>query len=795
MLPSEVRQAIRSLVQRRSFTVTAILTLALGLGATLAIFTVVEGVLLRPLPFPESDRALVLCETNPRLTGACVASPANVADWARASQLLEAAGVARDEAFIGRDPDGSYGVRGGIASPGFFRVLLTQPALGRIFDDPDLLEGANGVVIISNRFWRDRLGADPGAVGRSVTLDGRPFVVVGVLAADAYIPELDLVEVWKPLTASVDDVSNRSWRGFFAIARMAPDVAQPAVEAELRATAAELERQYPAANAEWGVRTEPLRAYLTGSIERTLWLFLAAVSLVLVIACSNVAGLLLVQGTRRQAEFAVRTALGASRMRLVGQAMTEHLVLSLVAGAIGLGLAVWLTRAFLSLAPPTIPRLDEVHVSARIASLALLLATVTSVLFGSLPAWRVATTPASMRPQASARVTAGGLSGRSLIVTGELALALALLVGAGLLGRAFLAANVWNQGFDRSHVWVSWMLAPANTYKSTDAAVAMLWRARAEVASVPGVRAVALASAGPLFGGVETGSLVVPGRAAEAGEMPPVHWFDVDEHYFDTLGVRILEGRGLSAADRRGSPNVAVVNESLVRRYFPNGNAIGQRVTVMTHTSEIVGIVADIRPSRPDRPTPAEVYWPIQQYPRFAAYLVIRTMPEMSGLEATVRARVGSVDPAAQVTTPVALDVIAGRALVSPRFNAVLVGVFAAIAVGLAAIGIGGMMAFAVTSRTREIGVRLALGASPGRLVASIVRQGLTIAAGGVILGTVASLWLARSLGTLLYGVPSSDPLTLAATLGVFVLITTVACYVPARRASRVDPLVSLRAE
>jgi putative ABC transport system permease protein len=520
------------------------------------------------------------------------------------------------------------------------------------------------------------------------------------------------------------------------------------------------------------------------------------VAFVLLIACANVASLLLAQGTRRTQELAVRAALGASRVRLVRQLLTESLILSLAGGLVGLLLAAWATRVFVSLAPPAIPRLDELTFDTRVALFAFLLSTMTAVVFGAVPASQASKSDVG---HALARRQRGGTSAtrrhRSWLVVGELALAFVLLAGAGLLARAFGNLLRWDPGFDRQGVTVSWLLVPSNTYQTGDAAVAVLERAQSEVATVPGVRSVALASAGPLFGGAETDKLTVDGAArTPSDEAPAVHWFDVDPGYFDVLGIRHVSGRKLTSADSASAPLVALVNESLARRFFPGGTAVGHRVTVMNHASEIVGVVADVRPYRPDRSAPAEIYWPIRQYPRWAAYLVMRLEPE-ANVEGAIRARLTRVDASLQMNPPVTIEDAFNRVLVSPRFTTILVGVFALVAIGLAAVGIAGVMAFAVASRTREIGVRMALGAPAGRLMREFMRQGLVLAAVGAAIGMGGAWALTGWLDSFLYGLPRNDPMAIGATLVGFALVACLASYLPARRASRVDPVVALRSE
>jgi putative ABC transport system permease protein len=793
----DFRFGARTLLKAPAFTAAVVITMALGIGATVSMFTVVDSIVLRPLPFPESARVVMLCETSARVPDRCIASPPNVSDWAHASRTLESAGVARSESFVAQTGDGFSGVAGGIATPGFFRVLRVQPLLGRLFEDRDLDRGSNRVTLVSHAFWRRALHDDPAAVGKTVTLDGRAFTVIGVLPANAYIPELGVVDVWKPLTASIDNVDNRNWRGFTAIGRLAPGTSLATARVELDTIRAQLAAAYPEANADWGIRIVDIRDQTVAPTRTTLWIFFGATGFVLLIACANVAGLLLVRSTRRAPEFAVRAFLGAGRGRIVRQLLTESVVMSLAGGSLGLLLALWATRAFVVLAPPSIPRLDEVTIDARVALFAVALSVMTAVLFGLAPARMasrvdIATTLKGQRHGARRESRL-----RSGLVIVEMALALILLVGAGLLTRTFGRLLQWEPGFTRAGLVTSWMLAPSGTYRTTRAAVGMLERARDEVATLPGVQSVALASAGPLFGGVETDALSVEGGGAvdPSASASPVNWFDVSPEYFAALGIAIVKGRPFDSGDAAGSAQVAVINEALARRFFAGQDPLGRRVTVMTHTSEIVGIVADIQPYRPDRATPPEIYWPIRQYPRLAAYLVMRVAPGVQGIEKMVRARVAAVDAGVQLTPVVSFDERFSRTLVAPRFNMLILGVFAFVAIALAAVGVFGVIAYSIASRTREIGVRVALGATPQRIVADVVRRGMTLAGAGMVIGLAGALALGRLFATLLYGLAPTDWLTLSITVLGFGAVAFGASYLPARRAAAVDPLTALRHE
>jgi putative ABC transport system permease protein len=790
----DLRFAWRTLLKAPAFSAAVIATMALGIGATASMFTLVNSIVLRPLPFSDSDRVVSLCETSPRVEGWCVASPANVADWADQARTLQSAGVARTETFIAQGDEGSSGVRGAIASPGFFRVLRAGTAFGRLFEDRDMNRGANTVAIVSHGYWQRTLGGTPAAIGRTISLDGRAFTVIGILRADTYIPELGWVDVWKPLTASVDDVDNRNWRGFTAIGRLATGASPADLRVELDVIGARLAAAHPASNAGWGIRALALRDQTVGSTAATLWIFLGATAIVMLIACANVAGLLLVRATGRAPEFAVRASLGAGGRRLAAQLLTEGLVLSAAGGLLGLLVASWTTTTLVAMAPDSIPRLDEVTVDGRVALFTVLLSAATAAVFGLAPARQASKPDLEATLKGRRHGDPRGSRLRSALVVVQIALALVLLVGAGLLTRTFSRLVQREPGFARGEVITSWVLAPSSEYPTGASAVGVLERARDAVATLPGLESVALGSGGPLFGGVETGTLSVEGRPErDASEAPPVNWFDVSPEYFEALGIPVVKGRGITPGDGSGAPNVAVVNQTLATRFFAGGDPIGQRVTVGEHTSQIVGVVADVTPYRPDRPTPPEIYWPIRQYPRLAAYLVMRAAPGVDVAERLLRARVAAVDPSLQVTPAVRLEESFSRVLTSPRFNMLLIGAFAFGAVALAAVGVFAVIAYSVATRTREIGIRLALGATPRQITASIVRQGMTLASLGIGLGLAGALALSRAISSLLYGLEPNDTATFAATLLAVGLVAAGATYLPARRAARVDPMTALR--
>jgi putative ABC transport system permease protein len=540
------------------------------------------------------------------------------------------------------------------------------------------------------------------------------------------------------------------------------------------------------------LRIGSLRREMVGDVSTRLWIFLGVVAFVLLIACANVASLLLVRATGRGVEFAVRASLGAGRRRIVQQLVTESVVIAFAGGALGLLLAVWATTAFVALAPSTIPRLGEVTIDPRVVVFAFLLAAATAVIFGAAPA-RYAARATLSDALKGVRLTRGAETRvRSALVVVEVALGLMLLVSAALLTRAFARLTQWDPGFDRAGLVTTWVLPSKNASDP----VGVMQRVRDEVATIPGIRSAALGSGGPLFGGIETGGLSIEGRAPFApADMPTIAWFDIGPHYFATLGVRFQRGRQFTPADDRAAPDVAIVNATFVRRFFQGEDPIGRRVTVNEHAAEIVGVVGDVVPFEPNQPTMPQIYWPIEQYRRGAAHLLIRIAPGSASVERAVQARASAVSAGMQVAPFVSLDERVARRLVSPRFNMLLVGVFALVALVLAMIGVYGVVAHTVASRTREIGVRVALGATPRQVSATVVRRGMLLAVVGIAGGCAGALATGRLLASLLSGLRASDPVALGVAVFLFLVVSLLACWLPARRASRLDPTVALRVE
>jgi predicted permease len=797
-LVADVRFAARSLRKTPGFTAAVVLTLALGIGANTAIFSVLNGVVLRPLDFPDSDRLVELCEEHESVTGFCTTSFVNVRDFDARNRTFERLGAGRGWAFILRGLDGAESVRGGLADHQFLRVFGLSPAMGRPFDEGDLGPDAAPVVLLSNTLWRTRFGSDPDLMGSDITIDDQRATVIGILPPGPEIPRLEGVEIWRPIPFDYADPSNRQWRGFMAAGRLQPGIPIEAGVADLQSVAAVLASEFPDTNAGWGLRGTSIHDSVVGGSRRALSVFMGAVGFVLLIGCANVTNLLLARAAHREKEFAVRRSLGAGTGRLARMLLTEGLLLASAGAAAGLLLAVWAVRAFVALAPGGIPRVDAVTVDGTAILFTATVAVFATLLFGILPALRAS------RPNLVAALRTGPagtgrmrLGTRAALVTGEVALGFVLLVGAGLLGRAFLGVAAWEPGFERDRLAMFWALASDGKYATGHEVVASFEEIAADLGALPSVRSIGTTSAGPLFGGRETIAFRGPGAGGEGETDTPVaRWYDMDPGYFRAMGIPLLEGRYFEASDDSASAAVAIVNQTLAHRFFPADGAVGGRIDLEGRGPvTVIGVVADVPPFRPDDVAEPEIYWPIAQQTRFASYFVLRTNADPTAIEKAVRARVTIVAPDVSISRFQTMDDLVGSSLVSPRFNLVVLSIFAAVALCLAAIGIYGVIAYNVSRRTQEIGLRKALGADRDRIVRQIVRQGFAPAFAGLVLGLAGAILLTRLLAGMLYGVRPTDPVTLFSVTIGFALIAWVACWIPARRAARLEPMEAMRVE
>jgi len=803
-LIDDVRISMRQLARHPGMTAVVLLTLALGTGSATAILTIVDRVLLRPLSFPDSGRLVALCETHPSIEGYCVGSPPDVEDWATQTRTLASLGLGRSWTFSMQTSGGAEGVRSGLATAGLFRTLGVKAAMGRVFTTDDVAESGRHVAVLSDDLWRTRFGADPGVLGRTVVMDGQSYAVIGVLPPRTDLPHMEGVRVWVPLPFDPRDEQNRAWRGFEVFGRLAPGATVERAQAELNSIQSGLGERFPATNRGWGARVVPLLDTVVGRVRPTLLVFLAAVGILLLVACANVANLMVARGATREKEFAVRAALGAGTWRLVRLVSLESMLLAIAGGMAGILLAVWATDAFLAMMPVGLPRMDEVHLDTRVLASAMALTLLAGLLSGIVPAWRASRLDLVEAIKEGHQPTAWrrALGVRGGLVIAEVAMAFVLAAGAGLLTHSYASLLHWEPGFDQQGILTFWTYGSSGKYPDARSAATAFARIEEQIRGIPGVTSVGMVSAGPLFGGGDgVGEFTTDDGTATPEAPIAANWYDMSPGYFRTLGVRLEHGRLFDDRDGPDVPRVVIVNRALARRYFGGADPVGRRLRMKNQqglyaeTMEIVGEVADIPPFVPGEQAQPEVYWPFRQSPRLASYFVLRISGDPAALVRLVDARLRALDPdmgAAQVATMA--DLI-GAQLKRPRFNMLLVGVFAAMALTLTVVGVYGVIAASVAGRTRELGVRAALGAPRRRVLAMVMYEGMLLVLAGMALGAGAALAVSRFATSLLYGVRPTDPLTF---VGIALLLATAAaaaCLVPARRAARVDPMEALRAE
>jgi putative ABC transport system permease protein len=793
--------ALRVLASHRGVTAVAIATLALTMGLNSAVFSIVNAVVLRPLPFAEPDRLVAFCERDQGETGNwCGASVPDVYELAARVPGIAVAGAAREWAFLMRTADGVDGIRGGLATPGAFAALGVTALRGRLIETDDLGDNWRRVVVLSNDVWRARFGARPDVLGESIVLNDEPHTIVGILPAGVQVPLLENVQMWRPIHFDPRAEDRRDWRGFLAYARLRNGVDRDAVGREVASVGADLQRSHFADREGWSVAMRSWHDVVVGPVRTTMYLFVGAVAFVLLIGCANVANLLLAQSVVRRRELAVRAALGASRIHLARGLFIESLLLATAGGLSGLLLGWWASRAVIALAPQGIPRIDQVGLDpvafAYIAGISLL----TTVLVGIAPALR------ATRFDLQRALAEGGRTGTAhhtarlapaLIIT-QIALALVLVTGAGLLGRSFVTLMRWQPGFEQEHLLTTWVLASTGKFENRRAVADYFARAEEELRSIPGVVAVGAGSAGPLFGGDGEGHFTIDGRGSPAdGARQAAYWFDISPTYFDALGVPILRGRAIATTDVVGAPNAAVVNEAFVRRYFGTADPLGRVVRMLEHETDftIVGVARDVPPVNPADATPPQIFWSNRQLPRPATYFLIRTSADPAATGRAVSERLRTFDRDLRVTAVHSLRDWLSTRLARPRFSALLLGIFGVLALLLSAIGTYGLIAYTVAQQRKEIGVRMALGAQGRTIVGEVLGRGLRLAVIGVALGVAGSLALTRLLANQLAGVTATDPLTFASSVALLIIAAVLACVIPARRASRVDPMETLRVD
>jgi len=807
-LIKDIRYGIRTLLSRPGFSVIVILTLALGIGANTALFSVVNAVLLEPLAFSEPDRLVRVWSAYPeRDIELGTTSPLDLDDWRAQSAAFEnMAGFPniRLRGFVLTGGDSPEEIETVYVTEGFFETLAVVPQIGRAIASDDHVEGNNRVVVLSHGSWQRRFGADPDIVGGTVILSGSPFTVIGVMPPSFEYPYAD-AEMWAPLSLIPDDgVPRRRFiRWLSVVARLAPGTSIEQAQAEMTTVAGRLAREYPEANE--GLTTvtiRPLHEQMVGDVQVAMLTVFAAVGLVLLIGCANIANLLLARSEGRSKEIAVRVALGAGRGRLVRQLLTESVVLALCGGIIGLGLSIWGVRALVAMAPQEIPRLSSVGIDVTVLMFTAALALLTGLAFGLVPALRAAVSdPHDALKEGVRGSSAGGgrHAFRAFLVTAEVALVVVLAIGAGLLIRTYSRLLQVDPGIDTENLLTLSVTAQSYKYPESSQFVAFFEEIVAAVRLAPGVEGAAMVRPMPLradtFAG-ESFRFSIPGKpeTPEGEERRAVLRF-VSPGYFKTMGIPMMGGRDFTPRDDGESPFVLVINRTAADRYWPDEDPVGQPIQFGDTSAEIIGVVGDVRQlSLAQEPTPA-VYSAFTQVSRVGMTLVVRTTGDPLSAVATVQRAIWEVDPDQPITQISTMGDLVLGSVAQPRFSMTLLGVFAGLALVLASVGIYGVISYSVSQRTHEIGLRMALGAETGDVLKLILRHGLVLAGTGIGVGLVGAFLVTRLLESLLFGVAAVDLMTFAFVAVLLGLVALIATTVPALRAARVDPMIALRSE
>ena len=801
---SNISFALRTLRTRPGYSGSAILTFALGIGANVAIFTVINAYILRPFPIADPDRVVWLSDYKEGRTGT-VSAP-DFVDWREQSRSFE--GLVALQPFPVTLTQLAQPMRVSRArvTPGFFDLIGVRPMMGRSFVEEEGLEGNDRVAVLSYDLWSGAYGADPDVVGKSVVLDGLPSTIVGVLPAGFFMPAFTS-QVWVPLAFDQETLDSRGRHNLRVFGRLASGVSLDAARAEMDVIAEGLARAYPESNEGWGIQVQELREQVLSGSAGSLWMLFGGVGLVLLIACVNVAGLTVARGAGRKQELAVRVALGASRGQLVGQLLTENLLLALVGGAMGLGVAYLGLEPMKALVPSSLTEIGVLSIDGRVLAFALLTSTVTGLVSGAIPGFRLSGSALSeSRIAGVLRTRPGGSRAQKGLVVAEFALAMILLVGAGLFVRSLSNLYAVDLGFEPGGTTAFGLTYPAEEYRASAEMVAGLDAVLARFTATDGVEAIAATSHLPLAEGRLASSLRLDGDKKKMSTNSPSAAIKVvSPGYFELLGIPLIEGRFLNGDDDSTSEPVVVINEAAARQYWPGERPVGRLLSFAEDASgapierRVVGVVGDILWAGPQGEATEEVYQSHLQTTEVwrwfgrAMSFVVRTNGGQPLNVSRAQAMVSEIDPNLPVVAFRPYDEIVDANVAAPRFQGALLGLFAALALILAAVGTYSVMAFSVRQRTREIGVRVAVGAGRGEVLASVLMDGAKLALAGVAVGALGALLLSRLISSLLWGVGGSDPLTYAVVAVVLSAVTLLASYVPARRASRVDPVVALR--
>ena len=797
----DLRFGARMLLKRPGFTAVAVLILALGIGANSAIFSVINGVILRPLDYADPDRLVVVWEKI-KQTDQLELAPDDYFDYRDSAQFIEhlAASDRRNYNLTGGDDP--VRIEGAAVTASLFPALGVAPALGRTFSPEEDRAGADPVVVLSYGLWQRRFGGDPKIIGRAISLSGAAHTVIGVMPASFQFPPPQAQsgvirsELWTPRLLETE--TGRNSHSLFVVGRLKPGVTMAQAKAGIETIAARRQQTRRDTHESIGANTLPLGDQVARRIKPSLMALLGAVGIVLLIACANVANLLLLRAASQRKEIAIRAAMGAGRARLLRQLMIESLLLALLGGGAGLLIAYWGVDALLTLGGGVIPRADEVTVDARVLGFTLLISLLTGIIFGLIPALRASGLDLNEALRDGGRISTGGSNRlRGALVVAEVALALVMLIGAGLLIKSFWRLQQVAPGFNAKNLLAMETSLASTRYDTPQSQAAFFKQALERINSLPGVQSAAIVNNPPLSSRRGVDGFLIEGRPEprSRSETPLADYRSISPDYFRAMNIPISQGRAFTEADAADAPPVAIVNEAVVRRYWPNESPIGRRIKMRDRWQTIVGVVGDVRQSGLDAEASTHVYMPFAQNPQGRMGLVIRTSAEPMSLAAAVRNQIGAIDKDQPVYNVQTMERTVADSVSPRRLNMLLLGILAAVALALALTGIYAIIAYSVAQRTREIGVRIALGAQRRDVMRLVVGHGVSLALLGVAVGLALALGLTRFLSGLIYDVSATDPATFAAVVALLAIVALVACYIPARRATKVDPMIALRCD
>jgi putative ABC transport system permease protein len=810
-LAQDIRYGLRVLLKHKSFTSIAVITLALGIGANTAIFSVVNELLLRPLPYRDADRIVMLWEVTPEGRHQNTTSRANFRAWREQSTSYEHIAAFSDHRLTLTGDGEPEEVSGQLALPDIFKVLGVDPILGRTLLPEDGEPGSPNVAVLSYGLWQRRFGGQSSVIGQPIILNGANCTIVGVMPPNFqfHIKQRSgtgrPAEVWLALPMPTGSIGNERGRFLSTVARLKDGVTPEQAAAELRTISARLSDEAPEFNKNYSAEILPLREQFFGNVRRPLWLMLGAVGFVLLIACANVANLLLSLATSREKEIALRSALGARRSRIVRQLLTESLLLALLGSVLGLGFA-WLgIKALLLISPRDLVNLHGVGLNFSVLMWTLGVSILTGIIFGLAPALHISRLNLNDSLKEGGKADSGQATGsrrlRSVLVVSEIALAVVLLASAGLLIRSFIRLQQVDRGFETDNVLTMVVRLPFARYSEDQQLVIFFNQAMERVRNLPGVQSAGMVNFLPLYGGLgsSTGFKIIGRPEPPPGQGPGCDVRVVDAGYFQTMSIPLLRGRNFSDLEQKEAKRVILINEALARKHFPNEDPIGQRLDVAMFEdpviTEIIGVVGNVRYDSLIDEAPPAVYFPHPELPYPFMSLALRTDGDPALLAPAVQREIRALDPNQPVGDVRTMNQVMSEAVSRSRFNTLLLGLFAGLATLLSAVGIFGVMNYSVSLRTRELGLRLAIGAQPRQVLLLVLKQGLMLTIAGVVLGLLAAFALTRLLSGLLFGVEAVDATTFATISLVLIVISLLACYLPARRAMRIDPMMALRYE